>query len=188
MRVVLGMTGASGAIYGYRLLEELCNRGVKVSAIASEMALRILEEETGYTRQRIASFCELFSNEDLAAPMGSGSNLFDAMVIAPCSMKTLGSIAGGVSSSLIARAADVTLKERRRLILVTRETPLSMIHIKNMLAVTEAGGVILPACPGFYHRPKGIDALVNHVVGKVLDQLGLENSLFERWHGSEIGE
>ncbi len=185
MRIVLGLTGASGAIYGYRLLEEFSKRGVQVSAIASKMALRILEEETGCTSQKVAALCELFSNDNLAAPMASGSSLFDAMVIAPCSMKTLGTIASGVSSSLIARAADVALKERRKLILVTRETPLSAIHIRNMLTVTEAGAVVLPACPGFYHRPKDIDALVNHVIGKVLDQLGLENSLFERWQGSD---
>ncbi len=188
MRVVLGLTGASGAIYGYRMLEELRKSGVQVVAIASEMALRILEDETGHTRQDVSALCKLFSNDDLAAPMSSGSNLFDAMVIAPCSMKTLGSIASGVSSSLIARVADVALKERRRLILVTRETPLSAIQIRNMLTVTEAGAIVLPACPGFYHRPKDVESLVDHVVGKALDQLGIENSLFERWRGHDAGE
>lgn len=185
MRVVLGLTGASGAIYGYRLLEELDRRGAQVSVIASEIALQILDAEVGRSPQDIAAMGRLYSNSDLGAPMASGSSAFDAMVVAPCSMKTLGSIASGVSSSLIARAADVALKERRRLILVIRETPLSLIHIRNMLAVTEAGAVVLPACPGFYHKPKDVEGLVNHVVGKVLDQLGLENDLFERWHGHD---
>lgn len=183
MRVVLGLTGASGAIYGYRLLQEMSRRGVQVSVIASEVALRILREEAGRLPQDIAAMGRLFSNDDLGAPMASGSSIFDAMVVAPCSMKTLGSIANGVSSSLIARAADVALKERRKLILVTRETPLSLIHIRNMLTATEAGAVVLPACPGFYHKPNDLEGLVDHVVGKVLDQLGLDNDLFERWQG-----
>jgi 4-hydroxy-3-polyprenylbenzoate decarboxylase len=181
LKVVVGLTGASGSIYGLRLLESLKKGGAEVTIIASKTGLEILKMETGILAGGLSSYGHLLKNEDLMAPMASGSHPFDAMVVAPCSMKTLACIANGIASSLIARAAEVSLKERRKLVLVTRETPLSLIDIKNMERVTLAGGVVLPACPGFYHSPKTIEELVDHVVGKVLDQIGMEHSLFKRW-------
>lgn len=181
LKVVVGITGASGAIYGYRLLEELSKAGCGVSIILSDMGKRILWSECRKNEGDLQALGTLFSNDDLTAPIASGSQLFDAMVISPCSMKTLASIANGITSNLLTRVADVALKERRRLILVTRETPLSMIHIRNMLKVTKAGAVVMPASPGFYHEPKSLGDLVDHVVGKVLDQLGIKNDLYKRW-------
>jgi 4-hydroxy-3-polyprenylbenzoate decarboxylase len=181
LRVVVGLTGASGSIYGLRLLANLKKSGVEVIIIASKTGLDILRMETGMEKQGLSAYGLLLDNEDLMAPTASGSYPFDAMVVAPCSMKTLACIANGIASSLIARTADVALKERRKLVLVARETPLSLIDIKNMERVTLAGGVVLPACPGFYHSPKTIEELVDHVVGKVLDQIGVAHKLFKRW-------
>jgi 4-hydroxy-3-polyprenylbenzoate decarboxylase len=181
LRVVVGLTGASGSIYGLRLLANLKKSGVEVIIIASKTGLDILRMETGMEKQGLSAYGLLLDTEDLMAPTASGSYPFDAMVVAPCSMKTLACIANGIASSLIARTADVALKERRKLVLVARETPLSLIDIKNMERVTLAGGVVLPACPGFYHSPKTIEELVDHVVGKVLDQIGVAHKLFKRW-------
>ncbi|MBM3946457.1 MAG: UbiX family flavin prenyltransferase, partial [SAR202 cluster bacterium] len=144
---------------------------------------------TGPNGEGIAGELELFANDDVGASIASGSYPTKAMVIVPCSMGTLGRIANGVSSSLVERASDVILKERRQLILVPRETPLSRIHLRNMLAVTEAGAEVLPAMPGFYRRPKSVDDLVDFVVGRILDRLGLENALVKRWRGEarEVG-
>ncbi len=184
MKVIVAMTGATGTTYGYRLLQSLKERGVETATIISDYAARILQMEDSKSPEDLAEFGEVYRSSDLMAPTASGSCKFDAMVIVPCTMKTLAEIANGLSSNLISRTADVALKERRKLILVTRETPLSLVHIKNMLKVTMAGGVVLPASPGFYHRPKTIEGLVDYVVGKVLDQLGIEHDLFKRW-GSE---
>jgi len=181
MKVIVGITGASGTIYGYRLLQSLKERGAETATIISDYAARILQMEDAKSVEDLTEFGEVYSNSDLMAPTASGSCRFDAMVIAPCTMKTLAEIANGLSSSLISRTADVALKERRKLILVTRETPLSIVHIKNMLKVTSAGAVVLPASPGFYHKPKTIEGLVDYIVGKVLDQLGIEHDLFRRW-------
>lgn len=181
MKVIVGITGATGTIYGYRLLQRLNERGIETSTIISEYAARILQMEDSKSVEELAEFGQVYMSSDLMAPTASGSCRFDAMVIAPCTMKTLAEIANGLSSNLISRTADVALKERRRLILVTRETPLSLVHIKNMLKVTSAGAVVLPASPGFYHKPKTIGDLVDYVVGKVLDQLGIEHELFRRW-------
>jgi 4-hydroxy-3-polyprenylbenzoate decarboxylase len=181
MRFIVGITGASGSIYGLRLLENLKKSGADVTIIASKTGLEILNMETGMGKEGLAPYGRLLDNQDLMAPMASGSNTFDAMVVAPCSMKTLACIANGLASSLMVRVAEVALKERRKLVLVTRETPLSLIDIKNMEMVTLAGGVVLPACPGFYHSPRTMEDLVDHVVGKVLDQIGVEHSLFKRW-------
>lgn len=181
MRVVVGLSGASGSIYGLRLIEALAKGGSELMIIASQAGLEILRMETGVGKEGLSAYGRLLDNGELMAPTASGSYPFDAMVVAPCSMKTLACIANGIASTLMARTADVALKERRKLVLVTRETPLSLVDIKNMERVTLAGGVVLPACPGFYHLPKSIEDLVDHVVGKVLDQLGMEHALFKRW-------
>ncbi|MDH7555987.1 MAG: UbiX family flavin prenyltransferase [Candidatus Methanosuratincola sp.] len=181
MRAVVGITGATGTIYGYRLLQKLKEHGIETAIVISDYATKILEMEDGKSVADLTEFGEVYSSSDLMAPTASGSYKFDAMVIVPCTMKTLAEIANGLSSNLISRTADVALKERRKLILVTRETPLSLVHIKNMLKATSAGAVVLPASPGFYHKPKTIEDLVDYVVGKVLDQLGIEHELFRRW-------
>jgi 4-hydroxy-3-polyprenylbenzoate decarboxylase len=183
LRVVVGLSGASGAIYGYRLIEKLSESKVEVITVVSDLALEILKMEAGIGVKRLSGFGKVYRNSEMMSPMASGSYAFDAMVVAPCSMKTLACIANGISSSLIGRSAEVALKEGRKLVLVTRETPLSIIDIKNMLNAAEAGAVVLPACPGFYHGPKTMEDLVDHVVGKVMDQLGVKHSLFKRWEG-----
>ncbi len=182
MRLIVAITGASGIIYGKRLLEELQNRSIETHLIISRAAERVIESELETPKGEIESFATyVYGADDLCAPLVSGSFKTDGMVIIPCSMKTLAGIAHGYSSNLILRAADVTLKERRKLVLVPRETPLSVVHLKNMLELAGQGVVILPAMPAFYHRPKDVEAMVNYVIGKVLDTLGLEHKLFKRW-------
>jgi len=175
MRILVAITGASGIAYSRRLVQALTDGGHEIKVVVSKGASKVAEAE-GEPLPKSD-----YEESDFSAPFASGSHLADAMVVCPCSLKTLGEIAGGLGSNLISRAAEVMLKERRKLVLVVRETPLSHIAIKNMETVTLAGGVILPACPGFYHKPKGVDDLVNFVVGKTLDQLGVENKLFKRW-------
>lgn len=182
MKIIVAITGASGVLYGVRLLEELHKRGHEVHAIVTKAGSLVLKHEVGIDLQGLKDFCrKVYGEDEIEAPMSSGSSRFDAMVIAPCSMKTLASIANGISNNLVARAADVILKERKKLILVVRETPLNRVHILNMLKVNDMGGIVLPACPAFYHKPTSIDDLVNYVVGKTLDQLGVEHDLFSRW-------
>ena len=195
--IVMAVTGASGAPYAVRLLETLIEHQQRVSLIVSDHGLRLLATELGVgsvaaLRERIGGAMwdrsvRVFDDRDRGAAPASGSALTAGMVICPCSMGTLSAIAVGASRSLVERAADVALKERRRLILVPRETPYSAIHLENMLALTRAGAVVLPASPGFYHRPGTIDDLVNFVVARVLDHLGVDHSLVPRW-GSEAGE
>jgi len=195
--IVMAVTGASGAPYAVRLLETLIERRQQVSLIVSDHGLRLLDTELGIgsvaaLRDRIGGArwdgtVRVFDDRDRGAAPASGSALTAGMVICPCSMGTLSAIAVGASRSLVERSADVALKERRRLILVPRETPYSAIHLENMLSLTRAGAVILPASPGFYHRPATIDDLVNFVVARVLDHLGVEHSLVPRW-GSEADE
>ncbi len=175
MRILLAITGASGIAYGRRLAKVLRSGKHDVAVVASSGAEKVAKAE-GETLPE----CD-YSESDFSCPFASGSNPADAVVVCPCSLKTLGEIANGVGNTLITRAAEVALKERKKLILVVRETPLSYIAIKNMETVTLAGGVILPACPGFYHKPKTVDDLVDFVVGKTLDQIGVANSLFKRW-------
>ena len=189
--VVLAFTGASGAPYGVRLLEVLARNRIPVWLIASSHGMRLLREECAIEsldglRQATGgdwSSVVTYPDEDRGALPASGSRRTAGMVICPCSMGTLAAIAGGTSRSLVERAADVTLKEHRKLILVPRETPLSLVHLRNMVAVTEAGAVVLPASPGFYHRPGQVSELVDFVVQRVLDQLQIELEIAARWGG-----
>jgi 4-hydroxy-3-polyprenylbenzoate decarboxylase len=181
MKLVVGITGASGVSYGIRLLEVLQGR-VDTYLILSSAARQIIEIESDTSVQAVESLATSVLGEyDFTAPVASGSHLFDGMVVVPCSMKTLGSVANGISDTLISRAADVCLKEGRKLILVPRETPLSMIHIENMLRAKRAGAVILPACPGFYQKPETISDVIEIIVGRILDQIGIGHELCERW-------
>ncbi|MEA2054065.1 MAG: UbiX family flavin prenyltransferase [Candidatus Thermoplasmatota archaeon] len=181
-KVILAVTGASGIIYGIRSLEELKKAGCNVYLIISENAKKIIKYETEYDLKKlVASVDEYFEENDMTSKLASGSFQYDYAVIAPCSMKTMGAIANGYTSNLITRMAMCTLKEERKLILVPRETPLDLISLENMIKLKKSGAVILPAMPAFYHKPKQIDDVVNHIVGKILDQLGIEHSLFKRW-------
>jgi 4-hydroxy-3-polyprenylbenzoate decarboxylase len=181
-RIVIGFSGASGIIYGIRLLEVLHSINIQTFLIVSEWAKKNIEIETDKTLEYVKSLSSInYDNFKLDASVSSGSFLHDGMVIVPCSMKSLSSIANGYDDTLISRAASVTLKESRKLILVPRETPLSRIHLENMLKLQDAGAIILPAMPGFYHKPSTINEIVDHLVGKILDQLGIKHDLFTRW-------
>ena len=173
MKLVVGVTGASGIPYSARLLEEL--KGHEVALIVSDIAQQIAEHEIG------RKFEPTFDNSDLAAPPASGSAGYEAMVAIPCSMKTLAGVSCGYSDNLILRAADVMLKEGRKLILVPRETPLGLIHLRNMLTAKEAGAVIIPAMPAFYYKPEKISDQVDFIAGKVLEGLGIEHNLYKKW-------
>ncbi|WP_420127298.1 UbiX family flavin prenyltransferase [Longimicrobium sp.] len=190
--VTFGITGASGAPYAVRLLRALNDSGTPVRLIVSGYGLRLLAEETGIDGAdalRAAtgdwSRLELYDSLDRGATPASGSAPSAGMVVCPCSMGTLASIAAGISRNLVERAADVALKERRPLILVPRETPLSLIHLENMTRLTRAGATIMPAAPGFYHRPQSIDDMVDFVVARILDHLGVEHRLGKRWKSGE---
>jgi flavin prenyltransferase len=193
--VTCAITGASGAAYGVRLLRALNDAAVPVRLIVSRTGWRLLQEELDIggeaaLRARTGDWSQLllYSDDDRGATPASGSAPSRGMVVCPCSMGTLASIAQGTTRSLIERAADVVLKERRRLVLVPRETPYSQIHLENMLRLTQAGAVVLPASPGFYHRPQHIDELIDFVVGRVLSQLGVEHALGPRWQSGEGAE
>ncbi len=180
MRIVVAVTGASGVVYGYDLLKAL--KGNDVSLILSEDAKTVIKEETDITAkdfERTAS--RAYRNDDMAAPVSSGSNRLDAMVIVPCSGTTLSKIAVGIADNLITRTAAVFLKERRKLVLVPRETPVSPISLENMLKLSRLGVVILPASPGFYAKPKSAQDLVDFVVARIMDQLGLKQKLLKGW-------
>jgi flavin prenyltransferase len=189
--IVVGITGAPGAPYAVRLLQALTAAHRPVSLIISKYGMRLLATESGIEsmdalRDAVgidawASYVEVFSNDDRGARPASGSSVTSGMVVCPCSMGTLSAIAVGASRSLIERAADVTLKERRKLVLVPRETPLSAIHLGNMLRLARAGAVVMPASPGFYHRPKEVSDLIDFVVARILDQLGVRQTLVSRW-------
>jgi flavin prenyltransferase len=181
-KIVIGFSGASGIIYGIRLLEILHSINIQTYLIISEWAKKNIEIETDKTLEYVKSLSSVnYDNFKLDASVSSGSFLHDGMVIVPCSMKSLSSIANGYDDTLISRAASVTLKESRKLIIVPRETPLSRIHLENMIKLQEAGAIILPAMPGFYHNPSTIDEIIDHLVGKILDQLKIEHDLFKRW-------
>ena len=182
MRLIVAITGASGVVYGKRLLEVLKEKNVETHLIVSRAGEQIIEHELDMTRSELEKLANYtYEENDLAAPLASGSFLTDGMVIIPCSTKTLAGIAHGYSENLILRAAEVSLKERRKLILVPRETPLSAVHLHNLLDLAIQGVIIIPAMPAFYHKPKNISELVDFVVGKVLDSLGIVHELFERY-------
>jgi flavin prenyltransferase len=190
--VTFGITGASGAPYAVRLLRALNDSGTPVRLIVSGYGLRLLAEESGIDgidALRAAtgdwSRVELYDSLDRGATPASGSAPSAGMVVCPCSMGTLASIAAGTSRNLVERAADVALKERRPLILVPRETPLSLIHLENMTRLTRAGATIMPAAPGFYHRPKSIEDMVDFVAARILDHLGVEHGIGKRWKSGE---
>ena len=184
MEIVVGISGASGVQYGIRLLQVLREKGCITHLVLTDSAAKIIGVETDYKLRDVEALADhVYQPRDFAAPIASGSHQFDAMAIIPCSMGTLSAVACGSSDTLITRAADVCLKEKRRLIMVPRETPLSLIQIRNMAAAAEAGAIILPACPAFYSRPKSLDELVDVLVGRVLDLLGLESDIYQRWKG-----
>jgi 4-hydroxy-3-polyprenylbenzoate decarboxylase len=185
LRIVVAITGATGAVYGVRLLQHLQHiHSVETHLVVSEAAVLTLHQETGLQRREVEALAHVVHKvRDIGAAIASGSFQSDGMVIAPCSMKTLASVAHGLSDNLIARAADVVLKERRRLILMVRETPFNLAHLRNMTVVTEMGGIIFPPLPSFYHNPQSIAEMVDHTVARVIDLLGIENTLAPRWAG-----
>lgn len=199
-QIVVAITGASGSVYGLRLTEELLRADCRVVLLMTKSGLDVLRYETGLEWEGTLSArrtlmrdyfggdarLEHYDAADLFAPVASGSSAPDAVVIAPCSMGAAGRIAAGISDNLIERVADVALKERRDLILVPRETPFNQIHLENLLRLSRAGAHIVPAMPAFYHRPQTVEGLVDFMVGKILDALGIEHALFPRW-GEEQG-
>ncbi|MDA8097358.1 MAG: UbiX family flavin prenyltransferase [Desulforudis sp.] len=182
MRIVVAITGASGALYGVETLRQLTIHGVETHLVVSDAARFIIAQETGEFTDDLPSLASYaYSEDDFAAPIASGSFRHDGMVIAPCSMKTLAAVATGYASNLIQRAADVTIKEGRKLVLLPRETPFSAIHLENMLKLARLGTVIMPPVPAFYNRPETIGDIVGFTVGRVLDQLGVAHNLIRRW-------
>jgi 4-hydroxy-3-polyprenylbenzoate decarboxylase len=184
-RIVIAITGATGAVYGVRLLQVLQHTpGIETHLVVSDAAVLTLHQETGLQRREVESYAHVVHKvRDVGAAIASGSFQSDGMIIAPCSMKTLASVAHGLSDNLIARAADVVLKERRRLVLMVRETPFNLAHLRNMTAVTEMGGIIFPPLPSFYHNPQTIAEMVDHTVARVIDLFGIEHALAPRWAG-----
>ncbi len=185
MLLVIGITGASGVIYGIRLLEVLStNKEVETHLIISQAGEEIIKHETDWKLEKVKALADVnYDINDIGARLSSGSFKRDGMVIAPCSMKTLAALANSYTDNLIARAADTALKERKRLVLLPRETPLHLGHLRNMVKLTEMGAVILPPIPAFYHKPQTIMNLIDHTIGKVLDIFDINHNLFKRWDG-----
>jgi len=185
MRLVVAITGATGAVLGVRLLEELrLHEEAETHLVISRWARTTLKAETGLTVREVADLADVtYSPDDQGAAIASGSYLTDGMIVMPCSMKTLAAIRTGYADGLIGRAADVTMKERRRLVLVPRETPLRDIHLENMLALSRAGAVVLPPMLTFYNQPSTVDDMVDHIVSRVLDQFGIASGRARRWQG-----
>jgi 4-hydroxy-3-polyprenylbenzoate decarboxylase len=184
MRIIIGMTGATGSIYGVRLLEQLRAAGVETHLVLSKWGVRTLLHETAYSKEQVEALADVTYNPaDMGAAISSGSFQADGMIVAPCSVKTLAAIAHGFGESLVHRAADVTLKERRKLVLSVREAPLSDIHLENMLKLSRMGAVILPPMPAFYNNPRSLSDIVDHTVARLLDQFGLDMSGVPRWTG-----
>jgi 4-hydroxy-3-polyprenylbenzoate decarboxylase len=184
-RIIVAITGATGAVYGVQLLKRLgATPGVETHLVLSDAASLTLHQELGLQRRDAEALAHVVHrNRDIGASIASGSFQTDGMVIAPCSMKTLAAVAHGLSDNLVARAADVVLKERRRLLLMVRETPFNLAHLRNMTAVTEMGGIVFPPLPSFYHRPATIEDMVEHTVDRAIDLLGLDNAHAPRWGG-----
>lgn len=183
--IIVAITGASGAVFGVRLLEILRERpDIHTHLVVSPAGWMNVEQETGRSRTDIESLADVVHGvREVGASIASGSFVTRGMVIAPCSMRTLAAVAMGLSDNLITRAADVTLKERRRLVIVPRETPLNLAHLRNMASVTEMGGIVFPPVPAFYNRPASVDQMVDHLCGRLLDLLSIEHSLGPRWQG-----
>lgn len=187
MRLIIGITGATGIIYGVRILERLRAAGVETHLVMSRWGARTLLHESSWTKEQVEGLATaVYTPADMGAAISSGSFRTDGMIIAPCSAKTLAAIAHGYGDNLIHRAADVTLKERRKLLLAVREAPLSDIHLENMLKLSRMGVVILPPVPAFYHNPKSLDEMIDHSVARMLDQFGVEVPGMPRWSG-EMG-
>ncbi len=191
-KIILGLSGASGSIYFLRLAQRLSQQDIQLHLIASTQGEKVLQYETGITLENQVKLWSkngakiiLEDNSNLFSAAASGSSRFDAMVIVPCSMSTLAMLAHGITETLLTRAADVMIKDRRRLVLVPRETPLSAIHLKNMTELSLLGVTILPAMPGFYNKPETMDDLIDFVVGKTLDCLEIENNCYKRWEGED---
>src|SRR5919199_2079607 len=181
-KIVVGITGSSGVIYGIKLLHILKESEIETHIVLSKWAEKNIEIETDERVEEVKKLASFeYKENDMAASISSGSFKTDGMIIIPCSMKTLASIANGYDDNLISRAASVTIKENRKLVIVPRETPLSRIHLENMLKLSEIGVTILPAMPGFYYKPKSMDDLIVHIVGKILDQFRIDHNLFRRW-------
>jgi flavin prenyltransferase len=186
-RIIVGVSGASGSIYAIQTLRALrAIGGFEIHLVISEQAKQTVELETGVKPAELEEYADiLHDSRNLAASISSGSFKTDGMIVVPCSMRSASAIAYSLNDNLLVRAADVCLKERRTLVLVVRETPLHVNHLRNMVRAAEAGAIILPPVPGTYSRPKTIEDVVNHTVGKVLDQFGIDNDLFRRWQGTE---
>jgi flavin prenyltransferase len=186
LRIIIGINGATGVIYGIRLLQVLAEtREVETHLVISQAGEQTIELETKYRVQEVRALANhCYRNDDIAASLASGSFKRDGMIIAPCSMKTLAALAHSYADTLLTRAADVTLKERGRLLLLVRETPLHLGHLRNMVSVTEMGGILMPPIPAFYHKPETIQDIVDHTIGKALDLLQIDHHLFRRWSGS----
>jgi len=182
--IVVAITGASGVIYGVRLLEVLKEMGKDTALVVTEPAKIILKHEMSINADSLKELCNHFYEpNDLTSAINSGSCRFESMIIVPCTMKTISAISTGFADNSVTRAADVALKEGRKLLLVPRETPLRTIHLKNMLKISQEGGIILPAMPAFYHQPQNMDELVDFLVGKILDVLHIDHNLYQRWQG-----
>jgi len=189
-RLIVAITGATGAVYGVRLLELLrATPGIETHLIVTPAGWMNIDQELQRSRNEVEALASVVHGvRDVGASLASGSFQTDGMVVAPCSMKTLAAVAHGLSDNLVTRAADVVLKERRRLVLLARETPLNLAHLRNMTAVTEMGGIVFPPLPAFYHRPQGIDDLIDHTCARVLDLFGIEHRLAPRWGGLRAAE
>ncbi|PVX27801.1 MAG: hypothetical protein CW716_00420 [Candidatus Bathyarchaeum sp.] len=183
MKLSVAITGASGVVYGKRLLEELKKHKIETHLVVSEAAKKIVNHELEISEKSLENLADyIYDVDDWSAPIVSGSYKTDGVVVVPCSMKTLAGIANGFAENVILRAADVALKEKRKLVLVPRETPLNSIHLQNMLTLTNQGAYIVPAMPAFYHKPKTVEEIVDFVVGRILDVLNVDHSLYKRWN------
>jgi 4-hydroxy-3-polyprenylbenzoate decarboxylase len=188
MKLIVGITGASGVIYGVRLLAVLAkNKAVETHLVVSEAGEQNIRYETSWKMEEVKSLADFcYDVRALGAPLSSGSFKMDGMIIAPCSVKTMSALANSYAENLLVRAGDVTLKEGRKLILLVRETPLHLGHLRNMERLCEVGAIIMPPVPAFYHRPRTIEDIIDHTIGKILDTLGIEHDLFRRWSGLPV--
>ncbi len=186
-KLIVGIAGATGVVYGVRVLESLRKVGVETHLVVTESAVRNLEIETEHNQQSLEKLADVvYDIKDIGAAIASGSFKVDGMIVAPCTIKTLSAIANSFNYNLLVRAADVTLKERRKLVLLVRETPVHSGHLELMLKVTNMGGIIMPPVPAFYHMPRTIDDIINQTVGKALDMFSIEAHLFRRWGNQEV--